>query len=168
MPRYFRPRLVIPVEYATPWARGGHEIELDPVSGRLAFAELRVTEEQIDDVLDFMTSVSADWLQKHLDAPSILGPRARYRREPKGENDYLALPVSLGLYDAEYRAVTGHGPFTDCEDLEIGVSAEARVREGDALARPRKRRVSEAMWHITTKRGDGREQDSSRLLLDRA
>jgi len=151
----FRPRLVIPVEYAGRWQDRG-STEISP-TGRLAFVDLVVDEEGIDRVLEEMTEISADWLRRNPHAPPILSVAA-YEREPKGENDYLALPVSLGLYP-EYR------PYVDCEDLEIGVSAEARVRQGLFAARPVKKRQSERMWHIVTDLGDGRIQDSTGYLL---
>jgi hypothetical protein len=156
VPPLFKPRLVVPVEYAGRWLGRG-SIEVSP-SGRLAFIELVTDEDGIDRVLEEMTTASADWLRKNPGAPPIMSV-ARYEREPKGENDYLMLPVALGLY-AEYR------PYVDCEDLEIGVSAEARVRQG-LPARPEKRRQSERMWHIVSNLGDGRIQDTTGILLQR-
>lgn len=154
----FRPRLVVPVEYASRW-QGQGPIDVSP-SGRLAFIDLVVDEEGIDRVLEEMTEASADWLRRHPDAPSILDV-CRYQREPKGENDYLHLAVSLGEYADEYES------YTDCEDLEIGVSAEQRVRHHNPRARPVKERQTRSMWHIVTDLGNGRRQDSSRILIRR-
>jgi hypothetical protein len=133
-------------------------VEIEP-RGRLAFVDMIADEHEIDRILDEMTDASAHWLRQHPRAPSIVDV-ARYRREPKGENDYLLLPVSLGLY-SEYE------PYVDCEDLEIGVCAEARVRQGLTHAKPRKRQVSPRMWHIEADFGDGRIQDTTGMLLRR-
>ena len=154
----FRPRLVIPTEDAGRWA-GRAEFEISP-SGRLAFGSLVVDEDGIDRVLDEMTAASAAWLTRHPEAPPVLS-RLRYEREPKGENDYLHVAVSLGYYDDEYH------PYRDCEDVEIAVSSEARARRGLLRARPVKRRVGARLWHIVTDFGDGREQDTTALLLRR-
>lgn len=153
----FRPRLVVPVGYAGRWAEEG-QIAIDP-GGRLAFVDMVVDEDGIDRILEQMTDASVHWLLRNPGAPPIVS-RARYEREPKGENDYLHLAVSLGLYP-EYR------PYVDCEDLEIGVSAEARVHHGLPAARPIKRRMSDRMWHIVTDLGNGQIQDTTRILLAR-
>lgn len=152
----FRPRLVLPAEYAGRWAEEG-PVELSP-SGRLAFVELLVDDAGLDQVLDGMTDVSADWLRKNRWAPSITTV-ARYENEPKGENDYLHVAVSLGLYRGEYT------PYVDCEDLEIAVSAERRAR--GEYARPIKVQTGERLFHIVTDLGNGRVQDTTKLLLRR-
>lgn len=151
----FRPRLVVPREYASRW-RGAGLTTFSP-SGRLAFIEIDADEQGVDRLLEELTDASADWLRRHPNAPPLLSV-ARYEREPKGENDYLMLPVSLGLYLPEYR------PYVDCEDLEIGVSAEYRVRRG-LPARPIKKQVAPRMWHILTDMGNGQIQDSTGYLL---
>ena len=160
-PRLFRPRLVLPTELAGPLAQ---EAGAFRSPGRtLTFVPLVVNEAQLRCVLRTMALVSAEWLRRHPGAPRILDV-ARYEREPDGENDYLALPLSLGEYAAEYQATTGHRVFVDCDDLEIGASAEA-IAAGDMSAQPEPVRVGESMWHVRTRLGDGRIQDSTRIQL---
>jgi hypothetical protein len=164
MERLFRPRLVVPTRYAGRWADRG-SAEISP-GGELVLVSLVTDERGLGEIFEGMTADSAAWLREHPEAPPILSV-ARYELEPKGENDYLHLAVSLGYFTDAYRRATGHRPFVDCEDLEIGVSAERRVRLGDTGARPFAERVSEALWHVRTRYGDGRVQDSTRMQLQR-
>jgi hypothetical protein len=159
----FRLRLVIPSDLAGTWA-DRPEAFRSP-GGGLTFVPLVVGEAELTGLLAEMTRLSATWLRAHPEAPDILDV-CPYEREPEDENDWLALPVSLGAHGAEYQAVTGHRPLTDCEDLEIGVSARAQVY-GDTGAHPEPVRVGRRMWHIRTRRGDGRIQDSTRMQLQR-
>jgi hypothetical protein len=160
----FRPRLVTPVRYAGRWADRG-SIEVSP-GGALAFVSLVTDEAGLPDLFEGMTTDSAAWLEGHPEAPPILSV-ARYELEPKGANDWLHIAISVGYYANDYREVTGHRPFVDCEDLEIGVSAERRARLGDTGAHPFATRMGEALWHVRTRFGDGRTQDSTRIQLSR-
>lgn len=160
---FVRPRLVVPTELA-------HLVSwYGPTSrspgGRLTFVgPFIIEEERLPELLEAMTDLSLRWLQANPGAPRLLG-RARYEREPAGENDWLALPVSLGLYDREYTEAVGHKPRVECEDLSIGDAAEERYH-GNPDAYPEV--VNEAQWmrHIVTNLGPGRGiRDLSRILL---
>jgi hypothetical protein len=157
-----RVRLVVPAELAYLVSRWGPS-RLSP-SRRLAFIGPAIVEEgaELEAVLEDMTTLSVVWLRAHPGYPAVRDV-ARYVQETAG-NDYLALPVTLGLYDADYVEAVGRLPQRDCEDLSIADAAEERVR-GNHAARPAVLYVSEHMRHIVTDLGAGRVRDLSRILI---
>lgn len=160
---FILPRLVVPSELAHRVSWYGPAWQSP--AGTLTFiGPVKVPLERLPDVFEDMTALSLEWLQTHPGAPELV-QSTFYELEPPGENDYLALPVSLGLYDQEYTAATGHRPFVDCEDLSIGDSAEERYR-GNWMARPDVIHVSPSMLHVVTNLGPGRPmRDVSRNLI---
>lgn len=111
-----------------------------------------------------MTALSVEWLRANPGAPRLI-ESAYYEQEAPGENDYLALPVSLGLFDADYMQTVGHAPRVDCEDLSIGDAAEER-HLGNPHARADILHVSPSMLHIITNIGPGQPiRDLTKVLL---
>lgn len=160
---FFRIRLVVPSELAhrVSWYGATRQSR----NGRLSFVgPFILPEERLPEVLEDLTALNVEWLRANPGAPPVVTV-ARYEREVPGENDYLALPVALGLYDAEYREVTGHAPRVECEDLSTSDAAEERHR-GNPLARAVALWVAAGMRHIITDLGPGRgTRDVSRILL---
>lgn len=154
-----RLRFVAPVELAPffagwPVARSGALLFAGPVAW---------PEEHLAEALELGVRANVAWLTRHPSSPRAIDV-ARYEREPEGENDWLTLPLVLGLHWAEYAAATGHPPRIDCEDLSMADAAEERAR-GNPRARALPIIVSPTMRHIVTDTGAG-QRDVSRLLID--
>lgn len=160
---FILPRLVVPSELAhrVSWYGPARQSP----SGRLTFVgPVSVPLERLPEVFEDMTAVSLEWLRAHPNAPRLI-ESAYYEREPGQENDYLALPVSLGLYDRDYAEAVGHRPYVDCEDLSIGDAAEERFL-GNPHARPIALHTGPSMLHVVTNPGPGRPiRDLSLMLL---
>ena len=160
---FVRPRLVVPTELARLVSKYGRATQSP--SGRLTFVgPFTVQEAGLSEVLEDMTALSLAWLQRNPGAPRLIAS-ARYERELPGENDWLALPIALGLYDEDYTEAVGHAPRVECEDLSIGDAAEERYH-GNLDAFPEVVRETAWMLHLVTNLGPGRgRRDLSRILL---
>lgn len=90
----------------------------------------------IEAALEFMTRCNEIYLLKHPSTPRLYQSGVRYEYEPKGEENWLTIPV---LY--RYR-------YGDCEDLACALSAERR-RAGIPCS-PYVTR-SAHVWHIRVK-----------------
>ncbi len=112
-----------------------------------------LTAASLTGALEGLTAQNVAWLERHPSAPPLYEAGVRYRREPRGVEEWRALPELLA---------SGHG---DCEDLAAARTAELVVSGEDpgafALARPTKKR---GLWHIVVQRSDGTVEDPSRRL----
>ena len=150
-----------PMPHVAEWLARFGSPEVSP-AGRLALLTIVVQEDDLSAVFSVMTALSEHWLRQHPGAPR-LADVATYERERKGENDWLALPVSLNLYPADYP-----DPVVDCEDASIADAAEARVYEGLPRALPITVFISPRMRHIVTDLGNGARRDKSLSLVAKA
>lgn len=112
-----------------------------------------LTAASLTGALEGLTAQNVAWLREHPSAPPLYESGVRYRREPRGVEEWRTLPELLA---------SGYG---DCEDLATARAAELNVTGEDpdafAFARPTRKR---GLWHIVVARGDGTIEDPSRVL----
>lgn len=101
--------------------------------------------------LDALQTFNVGWLTLHPDTVPLYDSGVRYRREPRGREEWTSLPVLLAR---------GYG---DCEDLACARAAELVVRHG-VPARAIPYRTRSGGWHIVVQTGPTTTEDPSRRL----
>lgn len=91
------------------------------------------------------------WLMETNPLPPLYSSGVRYRREPRGSEEWTPAPRVFARR------------FGDCEDLAAWRAAELR-RAGELDARAIPIRSGARIWHAVVEREDGTIEDPSRAL----
>lgn len=110
--------------------------------------------ESVGVLTDALTALNLAYLRAHPETPPLYRSGVRYKREPRGEERWLTIPL-----------VRERGAG-DCEDLSCWRAAELQAAGERARAvNTHKQGVGgAALYHIRVRRADGSIEDPSRRL----
>lgn len=98
--------------------------------------------------LSYLVRANMAYLRRHPSTPPLYRSGVRYRREPRGREDWKTIPEILA------------DGFADCEDLAAWLVSERKMK--GQVATPYLKR-SGRLWHVQVKTSSGIEDPSARL-----